>query len=65
MFLQDLCYRYDIKESSFDGVRKEYEIDDSNPFYNYDPNKCIQCGRCVNVCAELQGMSAIGFVDRV
>ena len=62
--LQDLCYRYDIKESSFDGVRKEYEIDDSNPFYNYDPNKCIQCGRCVNVCAELQGMSAIGFVDR-
>src|SRR5690554_2041249 len=47
--LQDLCYKYDIKESSFDGVRKEYKIDDSNPFYTFDPNKCVQCGRCVNV----------------
>jgi NADH-quinone oxidoreductase subunit G/NADP-reducing hydrogenase subunit HndD len=29
-----------------------------------DPEKCILCGRCVRVCEEIQGVSAIDFVGR-
>ena len=34
--------------------KKPYEVDNSNPFYRYDPNQCILCGRCVDACQNLQ-----------
>ncbi len=34
--------------------RKPYEPDFSNPFYRYDPNQCILCGRCVEACQNLE-----------
>jgi len=33
---------------------KGYETDMSHPFYRYDPDQCILCGRCVEVCQDLQ-----------
>lgn len=30
------------------------EVDMSHPFYRYDPNQCIACGQCVEVCQSLQ-----------
>jgi formate dehydrogenase major subunit len=33
---------------------KPYPVDDSNPFYRYDPDQCILCGRCVEACQNLQ-----------
>ncbi|MES1938733.1 iron-sulfur binding domain-containing protein [Salinisphaera sp. T5B8] len=33
---------------------KPYEKDYSNPFYIYDPDQCILCGRCVEACQNLQ-----------
>ena len=33
---------------------KPYEIDNSNPFYRYDPDQCILCGRCVEACQNLE-----------
>ncbi|PTQ51796.1 MAG: Formate dehydrogenase related protein [Hydrogenibacillus schlegelii] len=33
---------------------KPYAVDDSHPFYRYDPNQCILCGRCVEACQNLQ-----------
>ncbi|OKL37467.1 formate dehydrogenase subunit alpha [Domibacillus mangrovi] len=29
-------------------------VDMSHPFYRYDPNQCIACGQCVEVCQNLQ-----------
>src|SRR5437016_3565554 len=29
---------------------KAFEVDSTNPFYRYDPDQCILCGRCVTVC---------------
>ncbi|ARI77710.1 formate dehydrogenase subunit alpha [Halobacillus mangrovi] len=31
-----------------------YNIDDSGSFYRYDPDQCILCGRCVEVCQDVQ-----------
>src|SRR6202171_4609710 len=33
---------------------KPYEVDSTNPFYRYDPNQCILCGRCVEACQNLE-----------
>lgn len=33
---------------------KPYDCDTSNPFYRYDPDQCILCGRCVEACQNLQ-----------
>ncbi len=33
---------------------KPYAVDMSNPFYRYDPQQCILCGRCVEACQNLQ-----------
>jgi formate dehydrogenase major subunit len=44
--------------------------DDSNPYFTYDPAKCIVCNRCVRACEEVQGTFALtiegrGFDSRV
>ena len=33
---------------------KPYPQDHTNPFYRYDPDQCILCGRCVEACQNLQ-----------
>ncbi|WP_248803212.1 formate dehydrogenase subunit alpha [Pseudomonas sp. MWU13-2100] len=44
--------------------------DTSNPYFDYDPSKCIVCNRCVRACEETQGTFALtitgrGFESRV
>lgn len=34
--------------------RKPYEKDESSPFYTYDPDQCILCGRCVEACQNIE-----------
>ena len=62
--LQDLAYEYGIQQTRFPGVQHEYEIDESNPFYVRDYDKCILCRRCVRACNELNGVEAIGVIQR-
>jgi formate dehydrogenase major subunit len=35
-------------------VAKPFPRDESNPFYRYDPDQCILCGRCVEACQNVQ-----------
>ena len=43
-----------INHQKYDFTSKPYPVDESNPFYRYDPNQCILCGRCVEACQNLQ-----------
>jgi formate dehydrogenase major subunit len=33
---------------------KPYEVDNTNPFYRYDPDQCVLCGRCVEACQNVE-----------
>src|SRR5438445_11374783 len=33
---------------------KPFEVDSTNPFYRYDPDQCVLCGRCVQACQDVQ-----------
>jgi formate dehydrogenase major subunit len=50
--------------SKFVGDTRRHRIDATHPLIALDPNKCINCGRCVRTCSEVLGMSALGFVHR-
>ncbi len=39
-------------------------IDASNPFFLFDPKKCVVCGICVRTCDEVVGLGALGFINR-
>ncbi|MBK1635979.1 formate dehydrogenase subunit alpha [Rhodovulum adriaticum] len=44
--------------------------DETNPYFTYDPAKCIACYRCVRACEEVQGTFALtlerrGFEARI
>ncbi|MBV9692321.1 MAG: molybdopterin-dependent oxidoreductase, partial [Alphaproteobacteria bacterium] len=38
--------------------------DQSNPYFSYDPSKCIVCSRCVRACEEVQGTFALTIMGR-
>src|SRR5262245_58755776 len=38
--------------------------DESNPYFTYDPYKCIVCNRCVRACEETQGTFALTIAGR-
>lgn len=45
-------------------VTRTLPLDDSNPFFIRDHNKCVLCGICVRTCDEIQGINAIDFAFR-
>ena len=51
-------------ESPLSYQYRDLPVDTGDPFYDRDYNLCIVCGRCVRVCEEVRGDSAITFTDR-
>jgi bidirectional [NiFe] hydrogenase diaphorase subunit len=43
---------------------RELPVDDSNPLFTYDPNKCVLCGRCVWACRQDVKSGVFGFAHR-
>ena len=64
--LQKLAQEYKCDEEKFVFSPKEHKepIDDSSVSIIRDNNKCILCRRCVAACNKLQGIGAIGVVNR-
>jgi predicted molibdopterin-dependent oxidoreductase YjgC len=59
--LQDLAYRYQVSGEHFAGTASRYPMETVNPFIVRDFSRCIQCGRCVQACNEVQVNNAISF----
>lgn len=59
--LQDLAYRYQVSGDNFPGTETRHEMEDVNPFILRDFSRCIQCGRCVQACNDIQVNNAINF----
>ena len=52
-----------LKTKRFKKLLRELPIDDSNPLFTYNPNKCVLCGRCVWVCRQHK-IGILGFAHR-
>lgn len=62
--LQSLAEELNVRERKIAGQKNKYRLDLSSPSITRDPAKCILCGRCVRVCEEIEGVSAIDFISR-
>ncbi len=64
--LQEYALEYGIDRTSFEkGKRTNIGGQDTtSPFFNYNPELCILCSRCVRVCQKKQGRAAIGILGR-
>ncbi len=82
--LQDMAGAVGLRDVRYEAVATHFKArdtsgranpqyiprDDSNPYFSYDPQKCIVCSRCVRACEEVQGTFALtiegrGFDSRV
>ncbi|MEM4637403.1 MAG: NADH-dependent [FeFe] hydrogenase, group A6 [Candidatus Woesearchaeota archaeon] len=48
-----------VKESRFNGLRRQVPVDESSPSIRRDNNRCILCGRCIKMCNDVQTVHAI------
>ena len=64
--LQQYALDYGIDATSFtEGKRMPcHQEDTSNPFFSYDPEKCIMCRRCARVCQLRQGRDVLSIANR-
>jgi len=62
--LQTFSEELGVRQRRYSGHKNNYNLDVSGQSIVRDPDKCILCGRCVRVCEETQGVSAIDFTGR-
>jgi len=65
--LQDMAGAVGLREVRYGYAGENHldaEIDDSNPYFSFDPSKCIVCSRCVRACDEVQGTFALTIEGR-
>jgi NADP-reducing hydrogenase subunit HndD len=62
--LQNMAYACGVRYRHFEGERKKFPVDASSSSVVRNPNKCILCGRCHRVCAEVQGVNNLSQQGR-
>jgi formate dehydrogenase major subunit len=65
--LQDMAGAVGLREVRYGYEGENHlkaEKDTSNPYFTFDPSKCIVCSRCVRACEETQGTFALTIQGR-
>jgi len=62
--LQKIAAEFGIREQPYKTGIRRLPKDDTSPAIVLDPYKCIQCGRCVHVCQDMQNVWALEFLSR-
>lgn len=62
--LQRLAEEFSIRDIAYEQNVKRVPKDNSTPSIVLDATKCVQCGRCAQVCQQLQGVWALEFIHR-
>lgn len=62
--LQQLASSIGLRERKFEGELRKPFVDNSSPSIVNNHEKCILCGRCVKMCAQIQNVSAIDYANR-
>jgi formate dehydrogenase alpha subunit len=62
--LQKVIDYMSITELRLPRDTRQFPVDNSNPFFDLDRNRCILCARCVRACEEITGVGAIDMVYR-
>src|SRR5262244_1481576 len=65
--LQDMAGAVGLREVRYGydgGKHPNPGKDETNPYFSYDPSKCIVCSRCVRACEEVQGTFALTIAGR-
>jgi formate dehydrogenase alpha subunit len=62
--LQDLAFKFGSADTRFKGEKRVFRDHIISPLIDRNLNRCIQCKRCVRVCDEIQGVTALGMSNR-
>jgi formate dehydrogenase major subunit len=65
--LQDMAGAVGLRDVRYGYAGENHlgqEKDESNPYFTFDPSKCIVCSRCVRACEEVQGTFALTIDSR-
>jgi formate dehydrogenase major subunit len=64
--LQDQAGAVGLRDVRYaaDATHMGQAIDSSNPYFDFDPSKCIACSRCIRACDEVQGTLALTMAGR-
>jgi NADH-quinone oxidoreductase chain G len=62
--LQDLAFQHGSAETRFRGKKRVLRDHIISPLIDRNLNRCIQCKRCVRICDEVQGVTALGMSYR-
>jgi len=62
--LRDLATKYGVRDDKLVKIGYRHPVIEDHDYIERDPNKCVLCGNCVRICQEVQGVGALGFVNR-
>lgn len=62
--LQTMAAEFGIREVTFEKRLRDLPKDETTPSIVLNPEKCISCGRCANVCQQMQDVWALEFLGR-
>jgi formate dehydrogenase major subunit len=63
--LQGAASYFGLREIRYRGKSHlNLPVDGSNPYFLFDPKRCVVCARCVRACAEIQGNFALTITGR-